>query len=55
MTTRTTEECPVCGAAVDAATAPSAVHDAQTYHFCSDECREAFLADPGRHVGNTGS
>ncbi|MFT4109942.1 YHS domain-containing protein [Propionicimonas sp.] len=55
MTTPTTEECPVCGMPLDQTTAPSAVHDAQTYHFCSQECRDAFVADPGRYVGNTGS
>lgn len=48
-------ECPVCGMAVDPQSAPSATHDAQTYYFCSTGCREAFVADPGRYVGNTGS
>lgn len=50
-----TNTCPVCGMAVDERTAPSALYDAQTYYFCSQECREAFVADPGRYVGNTGS
>ncbi len=48
-------QCPVCGEAVDPQTSPSAVYDAQTYHFSSDDCRERFLADPGSFVGNTGS
>lgn len=51
----TPEQCPVCGMAVDPQTAPSAVYDAQTYHFCSEGCRERFQADPGSFVGNTGS
>ena len=47
--------CPVCGMEVDRANAPSAVHDAQTYYFCSRGCRDAFVADPAHYVGNTGS
>jgi YHS domain-containing protein len=47
--------CPVCGMPVDRATAPTATHDAQTYYFCSTGCRDAFVADPGSYVGNTGS
>lgn len=48
-------ECPVCGMAVDPQSAPTATHDAQTYYFCSTGCRDAFVADPGSYVGNTGS
>lgn len=49
-------DCPVCGAPVDPETAiATAVHDAQTYHFSSTGCRDAFVADPGSYVGNTGS
>jgi YHS domain-containing protein len=48
-------QCPVCGMDVDPQTAPTAVYDGQTYHFCSEVCRVAFEADPGRYVGNTGS
>lgn len=49
-------ECPVCGMEVDQANAPAtASHDAQTYYFCAPECRDAFVADPGSYVGNTGS
>jgi YHS domain-containing protein len=41
---------------VDPDNAPaSETYDAQTYVFCSTECRDAFRADPGRYVGNTGS
>ena len=49
------ETCPVCGMTVDPQTALSATHDDQTYHFCSEGCRDAFVRDPGRYVGNTGS
>ena len=49
-------ECPVCGAQVVEEDAPAtAVYDAQTYSFCSEEHRDAFLESPGRYVGNTGS
>ena len=48
-------ECPVCGMSVDQQTAPSTTYDAQTYFFCSEGCRDAFAADPGRYLGNTGS
>lgn len=49
-------ECPVCGVPVDPDNAPaSATFDAQTYHFSSTDCRDAFSADPGTYVGNTGS
>lgn len=47
--------CPVCGRDVDQATAPSAKHDAQTYFFCCEQCRDDFQADPAQYVGNTGS
>lgn len=47
--------CPVCGMPVDQDSPWTAVHDAQTYVFCSRECRDAFVADPARFVGNTGS
>ncbi len=47
--------CPVCDVSVDPTTAPVAIHDAQTYHFCSEGCRNVFVADPGSYVGNTGS
>lgn len=49
------QTCPVCGMPVTDASAYIAVHDDQTYHFCSAGCRDAFVEDPGRYVGNTGS
>jgi len=53
MTTQQT--CPVCGLPVTDASGFTAVHDDQTYHFCSQRCRDAFVQDPGSYVGNTGS
>ena len=41
---------PVCGMQVETANAPaSAVQHDQRYYFCSDGCREAFRAEPGRY------
>ena len=38
---------PVCGMTVDPGAAkPSAEHDGHTYHFCSERCREKFVAEP---------
>ncbi|HEY3340087.1 MAG TPA: YHS domain-containing protein [Propionicimonas sp.] len=49
-------ECPVCGQEVDPDNAPATdTYDDQTYVFSSTECRDAFVKDPGRYVGNTGS
>ena len=43
---------PVCGMAVDPATAAgSVVHAGTTYHFCSNHCVTKFRADPGRYLG----
>ncbi len=43
---------PVCGMIVDPATAKHrAEHAGHTYHFCSDRCREQFVADPARYLG----
>ena len=42
---------PVCGMDVTPERARhSAEHNAQTYYFCSNGCREKFLADPARYV-----
>lgn len=35
---------PICGMTVDEATGRSAVRDGQTFHFCGEHCRQAFLA-----------
>ena len=46
---------PVCGMQVESQLAPaSARSDDQTYFFCSDRCRDRFVADPGRfRAGDT--
>ena len=38
---------PVCGMTVDAASAEhTTVHDGERFHFCSEHCKETFLAQP---------
>ena len=39
---------PICGMTVDKATARSAERDGQTIYFCSDHCRQKFLAGAGK-------
>jgi Cu+-exporting ATPase len=42
---------PVCGMTVDPATAKhSAMHEGQTYYFCSGRCREKFVAAPSTYL-----
>jgi Cu+-exporting ATPase len=44
---------PVCGMVVDPkAGKPSAEHGGHTYHFCSAGCREKFVNDPERYLGD---
>ena len=46
---------PVCGMGVDAATAALSIdHGGQTFYFCSQNCGDAFAADPGRYVSAPG-
>jgi transcriptional regulator GlxA family with amidase domain/YHS domain-containing protein len=40
----------VCGMTVDPAKALRAEHGGKTYHFCSEDCRKRFLAEPERYV-----
>ena len=45
---------PVCGMQVELATAPASVVDGGgRVHFCSDRCRDRFVADPSRFVTAT--
>jgi Cu+-exporting ATPase len=37
---------PVCGMTVDEATALHTERDGKTVYFCSDKCREVFMALP---------
>src|SRR6516162_9438463 len=42
---------PVCGMAVDPGTAAyRAEHAGRSYFFCSDHCREKFIAEPARYL-----
>jgi Cu+-exporting ATPase len=41
---------PVCGMAVTAESEHRAVHDGETYHFCSTRCLEKFRASPGAYL-----
>ena len=53
-----TAECPVCREDGDLAclhvkvngTTPRAEVGGKLYYFCSDECRERFLKDPGKYT-----
>jgi YHS domain-containing protein len=29
---------------------PSFVYQSETYHFCADSCRKAFMADPRKYL-----
>src|SRR5579871_4265908 len=45
---------PVCGMAVDPATAPARVeHAGTTYFFCNPSCAQRFRADPARYLNGT--
>jgi len=37
---------PICGMTVDEATALHAERDGKTFYFCSEHCRQKFLATP---------
>lgn len=44
---------PVCGMLVSRMTAVAdAQFERKTYYFCAPECREAFLADPGKYLNS---
>jgi Cu+-exporting ATPase len=39
---------PVCGMSIHAGSdTPHATHDGHTVYFCSEHCRDRFLANPG--------
>jgi YHS domain-containing protein len=48
---------PICGMAVDEATALRAERDGKTYYFCCDHCRQTFLSAPAgaKREGKSGS
>jgi P-type Cu+ transporter len=41
---------PVCGMSVDRSGPIKAEHEGRSYTFCSESCRERFLADPDRYT-----
>jgi uncharacterized membrane protein YraQ (UPF0718 family)/YHS domain-containing protein len=51
LTARRGARDPVCGMQVDRATALTTRHAGRTHYFCGEHCRQAFLADPARHLG----
>jgi Cu+-exporting ATPase len=44
-------EDPVCGMRIDPDdAAATAEHEGKLYHFCSETCHEAFVANPGTYA-----
>ena len=42
---------PVCGMRIDPDDAVATVEfDGETYYFCSEACRDAFVADPAAYI-----
>jgi len=41
---------PTCGMEVDPETAISVEYQSHVYYFCSAQCRDSFLEDPGKYV-----
>jgi YHS domain-containing protein len=42
---------PVCGMRIDPDdAAATAEYEGETYYFCSEACRDAFVADPGSYI-----
>lgn len=54
MTAKSTERNfvdPVCKMKVGRGSkVPAYVHESETYHFCADSCRKAFVADPQKYL-----
>jgi uncharacterized membrane protein YraQ (UPF0718 family)/YHS domain-containing protein len=46
---------PVCGMKVDRSKALRVEHAGRTFHFCSEDCRSDFEADPGRYTDKAGA
>jgi Cu+-exporting ATPase len=44
--TKSATKDPICGMTVDEATALHVERDGKTFYFCSDRCRQKFLATP---------
>ncbi|MHC4094059.1 MAG: YHS domain-containing protein, partial [Planctomycetota bacterium] len=43
---------PVCNMEVNAAWGITHIHEGQTYHFCTEQCRRAFGSQPAAYVGD---
>jgi uncharacterized membrane protein YraQ (UPF0718 family)/YHS domain-containing protein len=54
MTMRRGVSDPVCAMTVDKTRALTYQHAGHTYYFCSEGCRQAFIADPPRYIGESG-
>jgi len=46
---------PVCGMEVDTASALKTELNGKMYYFCSESCRQKFLASPNDYVKKAGS
>lgn len=46
---------PVCGMPVDSSWTDSTVYQNDTFHFCSEGCKKAFLARPNKYLKNASS
>lgn len=44
--TKSATKDPICGMTVDEATALHVEREGKTFYFCSDRCRQKFLATP---------
>ena len=44
---------PVCGMETDTKSTEKTEYEGKTYYFCSEECKEQFLKEPGKY-GKTG-
>ena len=51
----TMETDPICGMKVDPAKALKAERDGKTHYFCSEHCREKFMAGPNRTTPESGA
>ncbi len=45
--TKSVTKDPICGMTVNEASAFHAERDGKTFYFCSDHCRQKFVAAPG--------
>jgi len=45
---------PVCGMKINPETAVKAEYEGKMYHFCSAECHDTFMKDPGKYMSPEG-